>query len=163
MPFGRWMRLVGWRHVVAVIMVAWALFPALYIISLSLSGGNTLTSACPPDRSGLAALSCLVPNQIDFSNYSTLLSSDQYPFVTWMKNSLILATGSAAGALLMGAAAAYAFSRMRFTRSADGHALTDAGADVPRGAGDHGRLPPADPDPRRLPGVRPRAHLGHRC
>jgi arabinogalactan oligomer / maltooligosaccharide transport system permease protein len=115
MPFGRWMRLVGWRHVVAVLMVAWALFPALYIISLSLSGGNTLTSACPPDRSGLAALSCLVPNKIDFSNYSTLLSSDQYPFVTWMKNSLILATGSATGALLMGAAAAYAFSRMRFT------------------------------------------------
>ena len=33
-----------------------------------------------------------MPNKIDFSNYSTLLSSDQYPFVTWMKNSLILAT-----------------------------------------------------------------------
>ena len=32
-----------------------------------------------------------------------------------MKNSLILATGSATGALLMGAAAAYAFSGMRFT------------------------------------------------
>ena len=115
--------------------------PAFYVISLAFSGGNTLTAACPPDRSGLAALSCLVPNKIDFSNYSTLLSSDQYPFTTWFRNTLILATGSAAGALLMGAAAAYAFSRMRFTRPADGHALAHAGADVPGGAGDHGHLP----------------------
>ena len=43
MPFGRWMRLVGWRHVVAVVMIVWALFPVLYMINLSLSGGNTLT------------------------------------------------------------------------------------------------------------------------
>lgn len=114
MPFGRWMRRVGWRHVVAVLMCAWALFPLLYVISLSLSGGRTLTAACPPDRSGVAALSCLVPNKLDFGNYSALLSGDQYPFLTWIKNSLILASITAALALLMGAAAAYAFSRMRF-------------------------------------------------
>ena len=43
MPFGRWMRLVGWRHVVAIVMVVWALFPVFYVISLSFSGGKTLT------------------------------------------------------------------------------------------------------------------------
>ena len=59
----------GWRHVVAVVMVVWALFPMFYVISLSLSGGNTLTSACPPDLSGVEALSCLVPQTVDFSNY----------------------------------------------------------------------------------------------
>ena len=43
MPFGRWMRLVGWRHVVAVVMIVWALFPVFYVITLSFSGGQTLT------------------------------------------------------------------------------------------------------------------------
>jgi len=47
-------------------------------------------------------------------NYQTLLTSDQYPFLRWIKNSLILATVNSAFALLMGACAAYAFSRMRF-------------------------------------------------
>ena len=114
MPFGRWMRLVGWRHAVAVVMVVWALFPMFYVISLSLSGGNTLTSACPPDLSGVEALRCLVPQTVDFSNYQTILTSDQYPFAVWMRNSLILATANSVAALLMGACAAYAFSRMRF-------------------------------------------------
>ena len=54
MPFGRWMRLVGWRHVVAVVMIVWALFPVFYVVSLSFSGGQTLTSACSPDLSGFA-------------------------------------------------------------------------------------------------------------
>jgi arabinogalactan oligomer / maltooligosaccharide transport system permease protein len=114
MPFGRWLRLVGWRHAIAVVMIIWALFPVFYVISLSLSGGNTLTSACSPDLGGVEALSCLVPHTIDFSNYQTLLTSDQYHFVTWIRNSLILATVNSAAALLMGACAAYAFSRMRF-------------------------------------------------
>ena len=62
MPFGRWMRLVGWRHVVAVVMIVWALFPVFYVVTLSFSGGQTLTSACSPDLSGFQALSCLVPH-----------------------------------------------------------------------------------------------------
>ena len=115
MPFGRWMRLVGWRHVVAVVMIVWALFPVFYVITLSFSGGQTLTSACSPDLSGFQALSCLVPHKLDFSNYQTLLTSDQYPFVTWIKNTFILATVNSVAALLMGACAAYAFSRMRFS------------------------------------------------
>ena len=114
MPFGRWARLVGWRHAIAVVMVMWALFPVFYVISLSFSGGQTLTSACSPDLKGAQALTCLVPHKLDFSNYQTLLTSDQYPFLRWIKNSLILATVNSAFALLMGACAAYAFSRMRF-------------------------------------------------
>jgi arabinogalactan oligomer/maltooligosaccharide transport system permease protein len=114
MPFGRWWRLVGWRHAVAVVMVIWALFPVFYVFSLSMSGGQTLTSACSPDLNGAQALTCLVPHKFDLSNYQTLLTSDQYPFLKWIKNSLILATVNSAAALLMGACAAYAFSRMRF-------------------------------------------------
>ena len=64
MPFGRWFRVVGWRHIVAVVMVIWALFPAFYVISLALSGSNTLTGACPPTKSGLAALTLPHPDQV---------------------------------------------------------------------------------------------------
>jgi arabinogalactan oligomer/maltooligosaccharide transport system permease protein len=115
MPFGRWMRLVGWRHIVAIIFVIWALFPAFYVINLAFSGGNTLTAACPPERQGLAALSCLFPSRISLTNFQTILTSDQYPFATWFRNTLIIAFVNAFAALFMGAAAAFAFSRLRFT------------------------------------------------
>ena len=37
----------GGVTLVAIIFVVWALFPALYVINLAFSGGNTLTAACP--------------------------------------------------------------------------------------------------------------------
>jgi arabinogalactan oligomer / maltooligosaccharide transport system permease protein len=114
MPFGRWMRLVGWRHIVAIIMCVWALFPVLYVVALAFSGGKTLTAACPPDRSGLAALTCLIPTTISLDNFTALLASDQYPFPIWFRNTVIIATVNAATALVLSAAAAFAFSRLRF-------------------------------------------------
>lgn len=114
MPFGRWMRLVGWRHIVAVIFVIWALFPVLYVVNLAFSGGNTLTAACPPDRQGLAAISCIFPSKLSFSNFSAILGSDQWPFGVWFRNTLVIAFVNAFAALFMGAAAAFAFSRLRF-------------------------------------------------
>ena len=114
MPFGRWMRIVGWRHIVAIIMVIWALFPALYVINLAFSGGNTLTAACPPTKTGLAALTCLLPSNFSLDNFTTLLSSSQWPFAVWFRNTLLLAVLNSFLALFMGAAAAFAFSRLRF-------------------------------------------------
>ncbi|WP_420122876.1 sugar ABC transporter permease [Nakamurella sp.] len=114
MPFGRWMRIVGWRHIVAIIMVIWALFPVLYVITLAFSGGNTLTAACPPSKTGLGALSCLIPSTFSLDNFTTILTSDQWPFAVWFRNTVVLATLNSFLALLMGAAAAFAFSRLRF-------------------------------------------------
>jgi arabinogalactan oligomer/maltooligosaccharide transport system permease protein len=114
MPFGRWMRLVGWRHIVAIIMVIWALVPVLYVITLAFSGGNTLTAACPPSKTGLAAVGCLIPSTFSLDNFTAILTSDQWPFAIWFRNTVILATLNSFLALLMGAAAAFAFSRLRF-------------------------------------------------
>jgi arabinogalactan oligomer/maltooligosaccharide transport system permease protein len=114
MPFGRWFRVVGWRHLVTVVMVIWALFPAFYVISLALSGSNTLTGACPPTKSGFAAIMCIIPTKFDLSNFTNLLTSDQWPFPKWILNSVVIALINSGGALLMGACAAYAFSRLRF-------------------------------------------------
>ena len=114
MPLGRWLRLVGWRHAVAILFVVWALFPVFYVITLAFSGGNTLTAACPPEKKGLEALSCFFPQTISTKNFEILLTSDQWPFAVWFRNTLLIATINAFAALFMGAAAAFAFSRLRF-------------------------------------------------
>lgn len=114
MKFGRWARLVGWRHLVAVIFCIWALFPVLYAITLAFSGGNTLTAACPPERSGLSAVMCIFPSKLSLDNFTTLLTSDQWPVMTWFRNSVVIALVTASVSLFMGACAAYAFSRMAF-------------------------------------------------
>jgi arabinogalactan oligomer/maltooligosaccharide transport system permease protein len=117
MPFGRWMRLVGWRHLVAIVFVVWALFPAFYVVSLAFSGGNTLTAACPPEKTGLSAVSCIFPTKFDTSNFvgdTGILSSPDKPFWKWFTNTLLIALVNSGAALFMGASAAFAFSRLRF-------------------------------------------------
>ena len=82
MPFGRWLRLIGWRHLVAIAFCVWALFPVFYVITLAFSGGNTLTAACPPEKKGLEALDLLLPARRSRpTNFETLLTSDQWPFL----------------------------------------------------------------------------------
>lgn len=115
MPPGRWLRLLGWRHLIAVIFVIWALFPAFYVFNLALAGGNTLTSACPPNLQGVEAVSCIFPRPpFSLANYEAVLTDTQKPFTTWFTNTILIALVAAFGSLLMGAGAAFAFSRLRF-------------------------------------------------
>ena len=114
MSFGMWLRHVGWRHAVAIIFSIWALFPAVYVISLAFSGGSTLTSACDPSKRGLEAVMCIFPTKFDTSNFEAILNNPDRPFTTWFLNSLLIAVVNSAAALFMGAAAAFAFSRLRF-------------------------------------------------
>ncbi|MDR1790852.1 MAG: ABC transporter permease subunit [Propionibacteriaceae bacterium] len=105
----RWWGHLGWRHVVGVIAVIYAAFPIVYVVSASLAPkGTTMT--------GSNALF----SSISFDNYLRLgaehagTGADASRFWIWMGNSLIIASATAIGTLLMGAAAAYAFSRFRF-------------------------------------------------
>ncbi|HEY0217191.1 MAG TPA: sugar ABC transporter permease [Cellulomonas sp.] len=100
MSFGRWARELGWRHLVGVVGVVYAGFPLVYVLSASLSERGTLT--------GSNALF----SDVSLANYSDLGGT---MFWTWAMNSLVLAVVTALGTVLMGAAAAYAFSRFRFT------------------------------------------------
>lgn len=95
----RWWREVGWRHVVGVIAVVYAVTPILYVISAALSPRATLTG------------SNRLFGQISTTNFAELFETD---FGRWFVNSLVVSTVTAVGAMLMGAAAAYAFSRFRF-------------------------------------------------
>ena len=42
---GRWWKEVGWRHIVAIVMIIYCLAPLLYVLSVSLNPGATLTGS----------------------------------------------------------------------------------------------------------------------
>jgi arabinogalactan oligomer/maltooligosaccharide transport system permease protein len=100
MPAGRWLRELGWRHLVGVVGVLYAAFPLVYVLSASLSDRGTLTGS-----NELFA-------EVSGANYAAL---SETMFWTWAGNSLVIAVVTATGTVLMGAAAAYAFSRFRFS------------------------------------------------
>lgn len=91
-----------WRHIAALVLSAYALLPLLYIVSASLNPTGTLTGSNRLFR------------VIGLDSYRRLLSSDQFPFLTWFKNSLVIGVTTAVLSVFLGALAAYAFSRMRF-------------------------------------------------
>jgi arabinogalactan oligomer/maltooligosaccharide transport system permease protein len=52
---------------------------------------------------------------IDFGNYVELFSNPDAPFAAWFVNTLVIGIISSVATVFLGALAAYAFSRMRFT------------------------------------------------
>jgi len=101
--FGRWFADTGWRHLVAIVVTVFAVFPLLFVFSSSLNPNGTLT--------GSNALF----SAIGFDSYWRILTNPQNPYLQWFGNTLIIAGVTAVASTLMGALAAYAFSRMRFT------------------------------------------------
>ncbi|GAA2584454.1 MULTISPECIES: sugar ABC transporter permease [Microbacterium] len=95
----RWWLEVGWKYFFAAIVVFYAVFPLVYVLSAALnprgtlSGSNNLFSA------------------FDLSNFAALGATSYW---TWVGNTLLVGGVSAVGAVIMGASAAYAFSRFRF-------------------------------------------------
>ncbi|WP_353827889.1 sugar ABC transporter permease [Agromyces sp. SYSU T0242] len=104
-PFNlvKWFKATGWRHLVGLVVVVFAMFPVVFVISSSLNPNGTLT--------GSNALF----SQIGFDAYARILTNPQVPFTTWFANTLIIAGVTALLTVFLGALAAYAFSRMRFT------------------------------------------------
>jgi len=99
---GSWFADTGWRHVVAIIVSAFALFPLLYVVSASLNPNGTLTGS----------------NQLfsafGIDSYVRILSDPQNPYGLWFLNTLLVAVVTGTVTVFIGACAAYAFSRMRF-------------------------------------------------
>ncbi len=93
---------VWWRHLLAIIALAWALFPVLFILSAALNPAGTLSSSSP------------LPQQFSTRNFERLFSSTTFPYWTWFQNSLIVAGLGTLFQVFIGATAAYAFSRLRW-------------------------------------------------
>jgi arabinogalactan oligomer/maltooligosaccharide transport system permease protein len=96
-------RRVWWRHGLAILALVWALFPIVFIISAALNPSGTMNTAE------------LLPKNISMTNFNALFSDGARPYLTWYKNSMIIAGSGALASVFIGACAAYAFSRMRFT------------------------------------------------
>lgn len=94
---------VWWRHALALLALAFALFPILFIVSSAFNNAGTLST------------SGLLPTRPGMRNFDALLSDPVRPYWTWYKNSLIICVVATLATLLLGAAAAYAFSRLRWT------------------------------------------------
>ncbi|MBW8763292.1 MAG: sugar ABC transporter permease [Microbacterium sp.] len=101
--FGQWFADTGWRHLVAIVVSAFALFPLLYVLSASLNPRGTLTG------------SNQLFSAIGIDSYVRILSDPQNPYGLWFLNTLLIAVITGASTVFIGALAAYAFSRMRFT------------------------------------------------
>lgn len=100
--FGAWFADTGWRHLVAIVVSIFALFPLLYVVSASLNPKGTLTG------------SNQLFSAIGIDSYVRILSDPQNPYGTWFLNTLLIAVVTGAVTVFIGACAAYAFSRMRF-------------------------------------------------
>ena len=97
---GGWWRTVGWRHLVGLLGLGFALFPVVWVLGASFNPTNSL-----------AAID-VVPANPTLDNYRQLLFEE--PFLRWLGNSLLVAGGAAAANTLLSALAAYAFSKLRF-------------------------------------------------
>ncbi len=99
-----------WRHVVGVFVLIWALFPVAYVISAAFNADSTLSGAS------------ILPRAVTLDNFKKLFASGaatkhfasaaDYPY--WYMNTLIVSIATAFFAVMLGALAAYAFSRFRF-------------------------------------------------
>ncbi|MDO5729934.1 MAG: sugar ABC transporter permease [Actinomycetaceae bacterium] len=96
----RWWSEIGWRHIVAVLAIIYSVFPILYIISAALNPAGTMTG------SNKLFQAFTVDNFVNLNGTM---------FWKWIVNTLFIGSVTAVGTVLMGAAAAYAFSRFRFT------------------------------------------------
>ena len=96
----RWFRDLGWRHLVGLLAVAFALFPVVWVVSASVNPTSTLSGQQ------------LVPDNPTLDNFRRLFETG---FWTWFRNSMLVAGVGAFGTVLLAALAAYAFSRLRFT------------------------------------------------
>ncbi|MEJ2211672.1 MAG: ABC transporter permease, partial [Anaerolineae bacterium] len=87
-------------YTVLVLMALFALYPIWFAI---------LASGRPGDRLYTLNLAGMfVPTEWTWENYRVLLTDK--PFLTWIKNSLVIATSTSVLSIFLGTSAAFAFS-----------------------------------------------------
>ena len=91
-----------WRHVLAISLVLFTAFPIYVVLVTSF------------DPTGGISTNSLLPVKFSLDNYSLLFTDPTVPYWAWIKNSLVIATATAVTSVAIGAAGAFAFSRLRF-------------------------------------------------
>ena len=111
----RYLREIGWRHVVAVVATLFALYPILWIMSSSINTVDTLTTVK------------FIPSETTFENFTSLFEGCSWslgvppfscesttPFPSWLWNSVKIALIASVIQLAFSALAAYSFARLRW-------------------------------------------------
>ena len=91
-----------WRHVFAWLLMAFAVFPIIVVISSALS------------ETGALSTGSLLPDKISFNNFVMLFTDGTIPFPIWVLNTFVLAVVNAVLSVLVGMFAAFAFSRLKY-------------------------------------------------
>jgi arabinogalactan oligomer / maltooligosaccharide transport system permease protein len=97
-----WLKSNLWRHAVGIFTVLFAMFPIYLVIISSFNPTGSL------------AVTSFIPTEFSLVNYEQLFTSPLIPFMTWMGNSIMIAGLVAILSVVIGAASAFAFSRLRF-------------------------------------------------
>jgi arabinogalactan oligomer / maltooligosaccharide transport system permease protein len=98
----RELRDTWWRHVIGLIAVFFAAFPIAYVASGAFSAVPSIGAAT------------LIPDKLTLDNFTTLFNDPSVKYLRWYANTMIIASVTAIFTVLLGALAAYAFSRFRF-------------------------------------------------
>lgn len=102
LPFGRWVREIGGKHVVLILGCLFALYPVVWVTSAAFNAVDTLSAAR------------LIPRSTTWENFTGLFDNDLTPFLRWIWNSWRVALAASVINVMVAAFAAYAFSRFRF-------------------------------------------------
>jgi arabinogalactan oligomer/maltooligosaccharide transport system permease protein len=95
-----------WRHAIAIVGVLVAVFPAVYVVSSAFNADQSIGGAS------------IIPRNFTLDNFKELFnppsdkSETNYP--RWFLNSIFVALFTSFFTVMLGALAAYAFSRFRF-------------------------------------------------
>src|SRR5674476_1565574 len=85
-PRGMW-----WRHGLAMLALVWSLFPIVFIISAAINPSGTLNTAE------------LLPKNMSMINFDVLFSDTSRPYLTWYKNSMVIAGFGSLASVFIGA------------------------------------------------------------
>ncbi len=90
------------RWILAVFLIAFSIFPVIWIISAAFNPVNDL------------ATQQLIPENAGFDNFVALVNTDIFPFFAWLWNSIKISVLTTVLTLSLTTMAAFAFSRFRF-------------------------------------------------
>jgi arabinogalactan oligomer/maltooligosaccharide transport system permease protein len=94
---------MGIRYVIAILLILFAVLPALWVISSSLNPAKSLVGGT------------LWPKNPGLTNYMQLLDNEFFPYETWLFNSLKIAGITSILTMLITCTTGYVLSRLRFT------------------------------------------------
>jgi len=100
--FNIWFKEFGWRHLVAIIFVIFAIYPIMYVLTNSFADFANLTN------------SKLIPDSLTLKHYKLLSGNPLVPYSDWLYNTYKISVIAAFFNVFLGTLAAYAFSRLQF-------------------------------------------------